>query len=166
MNLNLNLPFIVDDLLSSLPNQPVYDVFMALGDYRFAISTAAYDSFRRETRWRWPAQERIGREPARQYVGRGDDTITLDGTIYPHFRGGLGQIAAMRAEANLGVPLLLVDGLGYVHDYWCVTSISESVPTLGANGVPLKQQFTVTLEFYGDDYTPLQLDEAEASDGA
>ena len=127
------------------------DIFMALGDYRFSISTAAYESFKRETKWRWASQERLNRTPAKQYVGPGEDTITLEGVVYPHFRGGLEQIDNIRAEADKEEPLLLVDGLGYVYDYWVVTSLSESHTNLWQNGVPLKQQFTLTLEYFGED---------------
>lgn len=122
---------------------------MALGDYRFQIATAAYQTLQRTTTWRWPTQERMGLHPAPQHVGKGDDTITLAGVILPHFRGGLGQLDAMRAQANPGVPLLLVDGQGYVHGYWVIESVAESQSQHLDNGAPLKIEFTVQLRYYG-----------------
>lgn len=145
--------YLPDFLASLLPfNAPPEDVFMALGEYRFSMSTAAYDTFKRETKWRWASQERLNRTPAKQYVGPGEDVITLDGVIYPHYRGGLQQIDRIRDEADRGEPLLLVDGLGYVYDYWVITQLSETHTQLWEAGVPLKQQFSLTLEFYGEDY--------------
>ena len=47
------------------------EVMMALGTYRFSLASAAYDSLSRSAAWRWPAQERIGAHPVRQYVGPG-----------------------------------------------------------------------------------------------
>lgn len=129
----------------------MFDVFMALGDFRFALKGAAYDSFRRETRWRWASQPRLGRAPAKQFVGPGEDVITLKGTIYPHFRGGWKQVKAMRELAGKGQPQLMVDGLGFIHGYWCITSLTESNDAIWHNGAPLKQGFTMTLEFYGED---------------
>src|SRR5690606_33179058 len=88
------------------------DVMMALGDYRFSIDTAAYDQVTRSFEYRWQQQDRIGRKPAQQYLGEGAETVEFMGTVYPHFRGGLGQVEAMRAEAAKGEPLLLVDSNG------------------------------------------------------
>lgn len=128
-----------------------HDIFMALGNFRFSLREAAYDAFRRDTRWRWISQPRLGRAPAKQYVGPGEDVITLKGTVYPHYRGGWKQLRTMRNLAGLGQPQLMVDGLGFVHGYWCITSLLESDDVIWHNGAPLKQQFTMTLEFYGED---------------
>ena len=101
------------------------DILMTLGDgqvqFIFSIDTAAYQSLQRRTEWRWPAQERLWNDPARQFTGRGNDEITMDGVILPAYRGGLGQIAAMREMADAALrdgsiarPLLLVTGYGDV----------------------------------------------------
>jgi phage protein U len=66
------------------------EVMMALGSYRFSLSTAAYDSLERTAAWRWPAQDVLGAHPVRQYVGPGEQTISVSGTIYPHYKGLLG----------------------------------------------------------------------------
>ncbi|PID40337.1 MAG: phage tail protein [Proteobacteria bacterium] len=124
---------------------------MALGEFRFAMDSAAYREFSRTTSWNWPAQERMGKRPARQFTGPGQDEITLAGTIYPHFRGGLGQIKAMRDEANKGEPLILVDGLGHVWGKWVILSIEEQQGEHLGNGVPLRQDFRIKLAAYGDD---------------
>lgn len=126
-------------------------MMMALGHYRFSIATAAYQSLERATSWRWSAQDRLGRLPAQQYLGPGEDTITLTGVIYPHYRGGLGQIDAMRAEAGRGAPLDLVDGRGRVWGAWVVRAIRESQSRMLANGVPLRVDFSIELAAYGDD---------------
>lgn len=63
------------------------DVMMALGGYRFSLSTVAYQKLQRTADWRWPTQDRLGAHPVRQYVGPGDQSITLDGTLYPHYLG-------------------------------------------------------------------------------
>ncbi|TAN71131.1 MAG: phage tail protein, partial [Magnetospirillum sp.] len=97
------------------------EVMMALGGYRFSLSTAAYQDLDRTNEYRWAAQERMGRRSARQFTGPGDETIALSGVILPHYRGGLGQLDAMRAEAGKGKPLMLVDGLGRVWGKYCIT---------------------------------------------
>lgn len=127
------------------------EVMIALGEFRFGISTAAYDKLQRVSEFRWAKQDRMGRKAARQFTGPEGDTVSLSGVVYPHYRGGLGQIAAMRDEAGKGEPLMLVDGLGGVWGRWCLVRIEEGQTHFLANGIPLKQEFTLSLEEYGDD---------------
>lgn len=125
-------------------------VMMALGDFRFGLDTAAYQELSRSNSWRWPSVERIGARPALQFVGPGEDTITLNGQIYPHFRGGLGQLAAMRKEADKGEPLMLVDGRGIVWGKFVITDLRETQGTFFSNGAPRCQEFDLTLQAYGE----------------
>lgn len=127
------------------------EVMMALGAYRFSLATAAYATLQRATEYRWASQDRLGRGPARQFVGQGDDTITLAGVIYPHYKGGLRQVDTMRAEAAKGQPLDLVDGFGRVWGPWVILSVRENQSALLGNGAPLKIEFQVELAAFGED---------------
>lgn len=124
---------------------------LTLGPYTFALSTAAYQSLERQTAWEWATQERTGRAPARQFTGPGDDRITLEGTIYPQFRGGLRQMDRLRAEAGRGVPHLLMDGTGRVLGLWVVEAITERHGGPDREGNPRRIDFTLTLGAYGED---------------
>lgn len=127
------------------------ETMMALGEYRFSIDSAAYQELKHNQAFRWQAQERLLRRPAMQFVGVGEESIELSGVIYPHFRGGLKQLDAMRTEASKGQPLLLVDGLGFIWGQWVITQIDESQSFFQANGQPLKQSFQLRLVNYGAD---------------
>lgn len=123
-------------------------VMLALGGYRFAVTSGGYERMKRKTAWRWPGQDLIGARPQKQFMGPGEDSITIEGTIFPHFRGGLRQVPMMRAEAGRGVPLNLTDGLG---DYWgryVITSIEEGKEAFLGDGAPRKIDFTIELEAY------------------
>lgn len=126
------------------------EVMMGLGDYRFSLPTAAYEEFQRAKDWRWPSQDRIGKAPARQFTGPGGETVELKGTIYPTFRGGLKQVGAMRAEADKGEPLLMVDGKGFVHGYWVIERIEDSPAVFFADGTPRKIDFRMMISKYND----------------
>jgi len=127
------------------------ETMMALGAFRFSLDTAAYQDFKRSQTYRWQSQERLLRRPALQFIGLGEETIELNGLIYPHFRGGLTQVETMRIEANKGSPLVLVDGLGFVWGQWVIKQISEGQAVFQPNGQPLKQTFQLSLSRYGDD---------------
>lgn len=124
---------------------------LALGPYRFSLDTAAYQDLLRTTAYRWPLQQRLGRPPARQFVGVGDDRVTLSGTIYPHYRGGLGQIDEMRASAAAGEPLQLVTGAGRVLGAWVIETVEETQQLFLATGEPRRVAFRLELAAYGDD---------------
>jgi hypothetical protein len=131
------------------------ETMMMLGtEYMFSVGTAAYQSLRRSSAYRWPAQERIGRRPARQYVGPGDETITLDGTVYPHYLGGTGQIERMREVAGRGEPLTLVDGIGRNLGQWCIERVEETDEVFDADGLPRRMDFRLGLACYGEDVQP------------
>jgi len=126
-------------------------VMMALGSFRFGVSRANYQTFRRSAEYRWEQLPRIGRAPAAQFMGPGVQTVTLEGVIYPHFKGGLRQLEVMRLIARQGQPLMLTDGLGWVWDRWIITLVEESKTFLMADGAPRKIEFNVTLQSYGRD---------------
>lgn len=125
-------------------------VMMALGAYRFSLDTAAYQTLERRSTWRWEAVQRLGKRPAMQYFGPGEDVITLDGSIYPGFRGGFGQVDSMRAEAGKGEALDLVDGTGKAWGKYCIIDVTETRTVFYSNGLPRRIDFSLTLSMYGD----------------
>ena len=122
---------------------------MALGDYRFAMNTAAYETLRRQQSYRWKPQQRLLQRPALQFTGLGEDIITLEGVVYPDLGAGFYQLANMREQANKGQPLLLVDGLGYVWGLWVIQRLTEQQTVLSPDGQPRKQTFQLQLAHYG-----------------
>jgi phage protein U len=111
------------------------NVMMALGLFRFGMANEAYQNFTRRAAFRWDKVDRVGRAPALQYAGPDAQTVSLSGVIYPHFRGGLRQVDLMRARAETGEPMMMVDGLGWVL----------------ADGAPQKIEFSMKLQAYGED---------------
>ncbi|MBB1616313.1 phage protein U [Pseudomonas protegens] len=119
--------------------------------FYFNLDTAAFDELRRQTGFRWAAQERLSRGIAQQAVGQGDDKISLKGAIYPGFKGGLGQLQALRSIGRRLQPLSLTTGYGEVLGTWCLTSIDEEQSHLLAGGIPRKQGFSLEFVSYGND---------------
>ena len=127
------------------------EIMMALGGYRFSLDSAAYQRLKRTDSYRWPTQDRIGRMAAGQHTGTDATSIDLEGTIFPTFKGGLGQVEAMRGEAAKGAPLLLVTGLGDVLGKWSILEITETESVFFANGAPKKLSFALRLQKYAED---------------
>lgn len=126
-------------------------VMMMLGAYPFSLKTAAYEQLKRSATYRWKGQDRVGRLPAQQYVGPGAMDVSINGTILPHWNGGLHQVDAMRAVAGRGKALLMVDGTGRVWGDWVILSIAETETDHFADGAPREIGFSMTMREYGAD---------------
>lgn len=123
-------------------------VMLQLGAYQFAVSSAAYQGLQRSDEWMWPDQARIGQAPALQYVGTGVSTVTLDGVIFPEWRGGFGQLEKMRQEAAKARPLVLVDGRGRALGMWVIERVDEQQSTFAAGGMARRIEFSLALKRY------------------
>lgn len=127
------------------------ETMLALGDFRFSMDTAAYNKLTRVHSYNWPSQARFGRKAALHFTGPGEETIALSGVIYPHFKGGLTQLAEMNLEASKGEPLQLVDGNGFYWGVYVITKITEGQSFIDGRGTPYKQTFGLDLKAYGED---------------
>ncbi|UWF51998.1 phage tail protein [Pseudomonas sp. N3-W] len=119
--------------------------------YYFNLDTAAFDELSRSTEFRWASQERLTRRPAQQAVGMGEEKLSLKGTIYPGFKGGLKQLDTLRTIGARLQPLTLTTGYGEVMGTWCLKTINEEQGALLHGGIPRKQGFTLEFVRYGDD---------------
>jgi phage protein U len=129
------------------------NVMMGLGPFRFEIGTAAYQTLERSDEYRWVAQDRIGRQPAMQNLGPGLTTFNLSGIIYPHFRGGLGQLDRMREVAGRGTPQMMASGLGRIFGLFVILTVDETQTIFFDNGKPRKVEFALEIKSYGPDGT-------------
>lgn len=134
------------------------EVMMTLGGtgkngFQFSVSTAAYQTFRRSSQYRWQEQSRLSVQPVQQFIGPGSESIDLDGVIYPHYMGGLGQIQAIRDLASKGEALILI-AIQYLEGenigLWCIKSITENRTEFASGGVPVKIEFSISLIAYGE----------------
>lgn len=135
-------------------------IMMAVGPIYFSMDFAAYQELQRDVEYRWPVMERIGWAPARQFIGKGDDTIELTGYIHTLWGRGNKVVGAkcldtIRALADQGLPQKVFDGFGKVFGtgLYCILSVSEKQTNFlpGGGGIPKRQEFTIKLGNYGDE---------------
>lgn len=127
-------------------------IMLRLGDFDFEIATAAYQKYIAHHSAKWAEQERIGRDPALQFVGMGTVEITLDGVVYPALAGSrtasLIPLRRMLAEAR---PHQMVTGVGDACGLWVITDVSDTRTFFTDNGEARKLEFSLSLKFYGPD---------------
>ncbi|MBJ2247449.1 phage tail protein [Pseudomonas haemolytica] len=126
-------------------------MMLSLGMFVFSLSTLAYQELQRQTNWRHASNSRVGAPPALQFVGRGDDTITLPGIILPELAGSVLSLDALRLMANTGKAWPMVEGTGRIYGLWVIESLSETKTVFFRDGTPRRIEFTVTLKRTDDD---------------
>ncbi|MBO9493841.1 phage tail protein [Thalassotalea sp. G20_0] len=121
---------------------------LALGDFRFSVDTAAYQRLRKVASWRWAKKDTASGKPGLDYIGPDLQEVSMNGTIYPHYKGGLGQVPKMKAMGDSGTPQRLVDGLGNDLGLWAISRLEEIQSQFHDRGVPLKIDFDLSLMEY------------------
>ena len=130
---------------------------MRLGDFKFSVSSASFDKLNMVTNYRWIAKEAPTENttPIMQYNGLGEQTLTIEGTIFPQLvKNGLGQVDDMRAEAAKGKAFTLCNvasaggkgGVGQILGSWCIYTISEDRTLFTPDGNPREIHFTMELK--------------------
>lgn len=132
-------------MVNSVTTLNANNVMMKFGDYKFMLPLSVYQSLERTTEWKWPSQHRFLRGPSSQFVGDGEDKITLTGVIFPEWRGGSKQIDRFRELGATGQAYLLISGLGKIYGMWFLESVNEKQSLFAAFGTPRKQEFTLNL---------------------
>ncbi len=130
-------------------------MMLALGMFVFSLSTLAYQELQRQTEWRHPSNSRVGAAPARQFVGRGDDSITLPGIIFPELAGTTLSLDALRLMANTGKAWPMIEGSGRIYGLWVIESLSENKTIFFRDGTPRRIEFTLSLKRIDDDQLDL-----------
>ena len=130
-------------------------MMMALGMFTFGLPTIAYQELQRTTEWRHGSTTRIGTNPASQFLGRGEDTITLPGTLLPGLVGSPLSLDTLRLMADTGKAWPLVGGTGKIFGAWVITSISETQQIFFEDGTPRRYEFTINLKRIDDGRTDM-----------
>lgn len=126
-------------------------MLMSLGQFVWGIHTLAYQQLQRQTQYRYASNNRVGKRPATQFLGPGEDSITLSGWISPELAGDRTSLDALRAMAEKGTPYVLVSGNGEVFGLWEIKSITETNTLFYPNGLPRRIEFSITISRVDDD---------------
>lgn len=118
---------------------------MSLGQFVFSLGTLSFDELRRQSQWRHPGNARVGLRPARQYLGPGEDNLSLSGLLVPEFMGQRRVLDTLREMADSGRAYALADQAGGNHGAWVIESINEAATLFVAKGVPRRVQFDLAL---------------------
>lgn len=121
-------------------------MLMCLGQFVFELPSLAYSELQRSSAWRHAANSRVGARAALQFVGPGDDTITLTGVLVPEVAGKLESLTTLRRMADAGDAYAMIDGAGRVFGAWVIESISEGGSAFTQDGIARRTDFSISLK--------------------
>lgn len=118
---------------------------MALGMFLFEMGTLPFEELQRKTTWHHARSSRVGARDATQFVGPGDETISLSGAVYTELTDGRVSIDILRQLANEGEAMPLLDGSGTVYGNFVITDLDERHTFLMSDGTPRRIEFGLDL---------------------
>ena len=127
-------------------------MLMSLGQFLFKTSTLAFQEIQRQRAWNYADNAIAFGRAKKQFMGAGEDAVTLPGLIYEEYglgsRFALDEVASM---ADTGQGFVLMDGSGYLYGVYVINSIDETKSILLDNGVPRKVDYTLKLSRTDDE---------------
>ena len=120
-------------------------MLMALGQFIFQLPDLAYSELQRTTAWRHAGNPRVGARDALQFVGPGEDAITLSGTLVPEIAGRLASIDTLVRMADTGDAFAMVDGIGNVMGAWVILSLEQRKEAFTREGIARRTDFNLQL---------------------
>lgn len=125
-------------------------MMMALGLFVFSLRTASYQELKRVTNWRHPSNSRIGASPAYQFVGKGEDKITLQGVIYHELTGNRLILDVLRQMGDTGKAYTLIEGTGKIYGLVTINDLEEGKTFFFKDGAARKTEFSLNLTIIRD----------------
>ncbi|MDY4315307.1 phage tail protein [Pectobacterium actinidiae] len=126
-------------------------MMMILGMFVFMRQTTPYQSLSHDSNWRHVKNDRVGKSPHYQYIGAGEDKITLSGELYPEITGGDVSLNVLQTMAYTGKAWPLIEGTGNIYGMYVITSINETRSEFFNDGKARHISFTLNLERVSED---------------
>lgn len=120
-------------------------MLMALGMFLFDLPTLAHDELQRRASWRHARSARVGARDATQFVGPGEETISLSGAVYAEITDGRVSIEDLRTMAASGEAWPLLDGTGTMFGDFVIEAIDERHAHLMLDGRAQRIDFAIDL---------------------
>lgn len=131
---------------------------MSLGNVIFKLSSLPVMKMANQSEYRYNRIETIKGKTFTQHLGRGVETIDIQGTILSQLVGERDKgILSLKRAAEKGESLSLLDSTGAVHGQWVIVSLtvdSGEILAKGGKVGPQKIDFSVRLQRVEDEVYP------------
>ncbi len=120
-------------------------MMLALDQFVFGMDTLPFQELQRQTQWKHRGNSRVGARDARQFLGPGDDQVTINGVLVPQITGRADSLQELRAMADQGDAYVLVDATGLVHGAFVIEAVNHSEAGHTRDGEARRIEFTIGL---------------------
>ncbi|HCW0178823.1 TPA: phage tail protein [Citrobacter freundii] len=126
-------------------------MMMVYGMFVFELKTLPHQQLQQNKSWRHVKNERINRSASWQYIGAGEDQITLSGVLYPEITGGEVSLTVLTTQAYTGRPWPLIDGTGQIYGMYVITGLQTTRSELDRYGKAKKIEFSISFQRCDED---------------
>lgn len=141
-------------------------MMLALDQFVFSMETLPWQELQRQTQWKHRGNSRVGARDSRQFLGPGDDMVTITGVLVPQITGSAQSLEDLRAMADAGEAYVLVDATGLVYGAFVIEAVSETQGGHDKDGAARRIDFTVGLTRVDDRQLAEQLEASYATANA
>ncbi|MDI3218916.1 phage tail protein [Klebsiella quasipneumoniae] len=124
---------------------------MMFGLFVFELRTLPYQQLQLSRHWRHFKNDRVGQSAKWQYVGVGENQLTLGGLLNPEITGGNLSLGAVSTMAYTGLAWPLIDGVGSIYGMYVITGLQETHQEFDRYGKAKKIGFTLSLQRVDED---------------
>ncbi|HCJ5744629.1 TPA: phage tail protein, partial [Escherichia coli] len=121
-------------------------MMMIYGMFVFELKTLPHQQVQQNKAWRHVKNDRINRSASWQYIGAGEDQMTLSGILYPEITGGEVSLSLLTTQAYTGRPWPLIDGVGKIYGMYVITGLQIIRSELDCYGKAKKIEFTISFQ--------------------
>lgn len=118
----------------------------ALGMFVFETDSLLFDSRTRDRDWRHASSERFGARAASQFLGPGEDKISVNGLLVREIAGSYSAIETLVEMADGGDAYPLADGSGRILGTFVITNLREQHNVLIDTGEARVIDFSIDLK--------------------
>lgn len=118
----------------------------ALGLFVFELATFPFSDLGRDSEWIHARTPRVGARDASQFLGPGDERISIGGILAPAVAGSYSAIETLRSMADEGLAYDFIEGSGRVLGRFIIRRMAEQRQALMVDGVPRMIDFSLDLE--------------------
>ncbi|WP_313188935.1 phage tail protein [Pantoea sp.] len=140
-------------------------MMMIYGMMPFMRRTLPYGELQHSVDYRWPTNSRVGQRPSAQFIGPGDEKITLSGELRPEITGGAVSLLTVKLLADEGLAWPLIGGNGTIFGMYVVENYAATHSEFFSDGTASRIQFTLSLKRVDESLTSMFGDLKKQADG-
>ena len=123
----------------------MYVNLMQLGAVTFSLRPINTHEYSVSSATEFAQKPVVGARQPYEWVGEGDQKMTISGMMLPKHLGGLNEMAVIHTMRESGIAQLLLRGDGKVLGWFLIESVDETSTNLDADGVGFQIEFSITL---------------------